>query len=722
MLAEASAAEDISEAPTSEFTLESRIDRLVQRIMEGLCVPFLGAGISMWAPSTTPSPPTLNASKIATNLAKKLAEHLQLASNSTVGHPRRSLRELGLDCAKMNDDGSFKKDTKGKELVPPLGEVAELCWSVLKPTGTCAILQLERWNELRPTAAHHYLAVLVREGLITEVLETNYDEFVEGAVQETFGSDIPGGEENNSAAPVISDLNSYRNHIASPRNDRQWRALVKVVKLNGCAAAYQRAMTAIPPPLPQEQDAAARRIILTEEQLQNWGDKNWARDLLNDRVRSRTLLFIGFGNADPLVRHHSVQVIREFQGNSSPTTGPDNSHGKSTNSERPWHDHKNAPFIAAYDPNLSFYQYQVLRAFRDAHTTKHLESSPSSLGQLDHVASVYANAFLGGDGPKLVPPSKTGLPADAFLAFVAARCICRLARERWFSPESPLHSYLQGALAHPRTLLAELCQALFTGNIEKPAPFAEWLQLQQPTTPGQESSPWATVCFTLRGQEPYRAGYRPFLDSPIKQPMLIVLMALLSALDEKGRLRISSGEELLRRAGAIQRSALGQSASSRIPAYRLVDADPKRGTRAVFATSRIDGFLLDEDGVRSVRTPEDMLPDHSVVIGLGRGNTSAFRRQIWVEVRQPNALTTPEAISSQDLSDGAPKSADRAPTVGVRAIREIYIIGDLAAIRGADGQSVDLVKARHNLQAIAHMPDSILGTSGNWRRYCREMT
>ncbi|WNG56065.1 hypothetical protein F0U59_15830 [Archangium gephyra] len=737
MLAEDRSAEGLLDVSAPEFELENRLERLVHRVMEGLCVPFLGAGISMGASASTDNPPTLNASKIAKNLAKKLGEHLQTISNVADGHPRKSLRNLGLHCAKLKDDGTFEKDGQGNELVPSLGEVSELCWSVLKPTGTCEVLELERWSELLPTAAHHYLAVLVREGLITEVLETNYDEFVERAVQETFGSDGVSFEPGKSFAPVISDLSSYRDHIASPRDELNRRALVKVVKLNGCAAAYQRKMSLLPAGDPKRDDVA-RRIVLTEEQLQDWGDKNWARELLNDRVRSRTLLFIGFGNADPLVRHHSVQVIREFQNGSRPSSLFGDIVGESNMRDQPWYQYKNAPFIAAYDANLTFYQYQVLRAFRDAHSS-HTSFSANgvvdSQKQIEHVASVYANTFLGSDGPKLVPPAKragvkSGLPADVFLEVIAARCLGRLAREKWFSPNSPLHSYLQGALLHPRTLLAEICQILFSSSLDSPALFSNWLRLQRPTTREQRASPWATACFAIRGHNPARGGYRPFLDSPIKQTMLIVLMVLLAQRDESGRLLIPSGEDLIARAGKFPSLPAAVSNRTRRPAYLLVAPERENGTRAVFATSSIDGFLYGDGGVHRVDNAEDMIPDHALVIGLGRGNVGAFRRQIWLEVRQPSLHDSTTAAGVSDGSsrddgrslDGAPRQvAGVEPVVGVRAVREVYVIGDLAAIRGGDSQSVDLIKARNNLKALARMPESFLGTSGGWHRYCQEI-
>ena len=47
-----------------------------------------------------------------------------------------------------------------------------------------------------------------------------------------------------------------------------------------------------------------------ERQLQNWRERKWARDLFNDCLRSRTLVFSGFGSEEPQVRHTALQIAR----------------------------------------------------------------------------------------------------------------------------------------------------------------------------------------------------------------------------------------------------------------------------------------------------------------------------------------------------------------------------------------------------------------------------
>ncbi|RKG86134.1 hypothetical protein D7W82_17535 [Corallococcus sp. CA049B] len=705
-------------AISNSDSLESRLDRLCRRIMDGLCVPFLGAGISLYAPPRPEhqaSAPTIKATEIAANLAQALFKHLPTGS-SPVSTWQQNLRRLGLDCAKLDDNGQGiidnnpDKNGKTNPKTPSLGEVAELCWSILTPVGTCEVLRLEDWSQRLPTAAHHYLATLVREGLITEVLGTNYDEFVEASIRESFGNDKPPSD----PAPVISDLESYRTHIATPRKDGTHQSLVKVVKLNGCATAYRR-VSANPNASHEKRQEAARKIVLTEEQLQGWGDKHWARELLNDRVRSQTLLFIGFGNADPIVRHHSVQVIREFQ---EQATSRLNRDAQSTHNERQWNDHNNAPFIAAYERDLSFYQYQLLRAFRDAHASP---ATDSHQARLDHIASIYENTFLGDDSQHLhlgsTPPPE-GLAADLFLETLATRCICRLATERWFNRESPLHSYLQGALGNPRTILAEICNTLFSGSISNPPLFSSWLRLRLPTRTEQESSPWALACFALRSSNPGRAGYRPFLDSPIKQPMFVVLLALAAKRDPNGVLQLPSATALA--LNSAMGTDTGSSAASKSPSsYRLITEEPAQGVRRVLVTSDIDRLISRLEHDEETADNLNAIPDHSIIIGLGRGNlTGAFRQQLWVKVRpsqQSQATEQPPAPTEEDTAAHIKPGQEHRE---MRVVREIYIVGDLAAIRGGGGTSVDLSQAQANIQTLSRTPESFLDSDEGWRKYC----
>jgi hypothetical protein len=214
---------------SDEEGIEQRMERLVSALLEGRVVPFLGAGISQSARQgnlDTAPKLSLRANDLAQTLAQALLGELSRdAADGAMGltppAARNKLTELALGTAQLSKDGKalpnwepLRWHTVGANLcekhgqsavnayscapkdgdlkiwpaTPSLGEVAELCWSILGPVKTCDTLGLANWNSFLPTPAHHYLAALVREGLVVEILETNYDELVETAVKETFGN------------------------------------------------------------------------------------------------------------------------------------------------------------------------------------------------------------------------------------------------------------------------------------------------------------------------------------------------------------------------------------------------------------------------------------------------------------------------------------------------------------------------------------------------------
>ena len=687
---------------TDPDLLDARIERLVEQVLRGRCLPFLGAGISQGAPGVfepgLAAGLTLNAGKIAARLAELLLAWLDGREGSREDHPferllahtsrhdRRELPEGGWSWSPQRSvdrllDGSGSRrsepaDVRGRvpgdlhaaigeawPEVPPLGEVAELCWSTIGPTKTVEALRLELWREhFSPTAAHHYLAILIREGFITELLETNYDPFVERAVEETYGRDP---ERRGSPASVIHDLQTYRRFIGALRRDGSDDELVRVVKLNGCGEAWAEAKRASGPDSAARLERASLAIGLTEEQLQGWPGKSWARDLLQVRTRSASLFFVGFAGADPLVRHHVLAVLREFRESDPGDDRRDDSPG--------WWERPNAPFMMEYKNALNFAQFQLLRAFRDAHVR---DGAP---------AEVHRNAFLGDDGPGVRrrlgrDPGGEVLPADDLLALVAARATERHLCDRVLSRSSALHAYLLGALQHPESALALLRQALRAPVDDGPTLWTTWTLLDRPSKREQRSSAWATACAALQGKAPGRAGWRPFLASPVKQPMLFVLLLFAQ--------RACRGERALPLAEAL-RALAGDTSGARADASSLGVRLPLGERRRVIATSQVDDVL------RRARDAAVELPAELVVVGLGRG-TTVFRRQI--QRRQP--------------------PGERG-SVGSLSVHVVHVVGDLAALQGPDARAGQRVPdAEAHLLALAEDPGAWTTPRRGWREYC----
>lgn len=174
------------------------------------------------------------------------------------------------------------------------------------------ILEIPEFANVEPTAAHYYIAFLAREGLIDEVITTNYDTCIEEAYCNTFG---PAGAapEGDSPALAIDSLAEYRAKGGKRfTGGRSKQRCLKIYKINGCANKLL-----CKSPEDGDCDRYCENILLTEKDLQDWRNRAWVRDLFRDRLRSRTILFSGFGSDEPQVRHTALQVCEEFASEAS---------------------------------------------------------------------------------------------------------------------------------------------------------------------------------------------------------------------------------------------------------------------------------------------------------------------------------------------------------------------------------------------------------------------
>lgn len=328
------------------------LSRLADRVLRGAVVPFLGAGFSYGArhPDGWTSQPQ--------EMPERLKERLDGVLNAKAcdGAPAAcTLRQV-----RNNDGGS-------------LARLAELGSLLLGPNDVCSTLRIDQYEDLMPLPAHRYLAYLAREGLIREIITTNYDCCLETAFKDCLGPD----QDLSHSLAVITSLDGYR--TMAGRHTRPGHLLI--YKINGCAASYAKESKA---ENLHTRKQAAERIILTERQLQTFRRENWARDLLRDRARTRTLLFSGFGSEEPQIRHTVMDLVEEFQD------------GACLDRSDEVMDLPNAPFIQIHEPQLSFYQLQILIGFLDAHIT------PSrSIEQFEQrIEPVFRNVVSGKAGKR----------------------------------------------------------------------------------------------------------------------------------------------------------------------------------------------------------------------------------------------------------------------------------------------------------------------------------
>ena len=308
----------------------AKMQRLVDRLFEGRLLPFLGAGVSLDAKHETDCSfkPRLNDMKEA--LAKAICERIG-------NEPTQCLKDLLPWEIPGNDSQSWEQY--------PFSWLADIGHWLLGPRGLCEAVGIPKFRGLNPRPAHRYLAYLVREGLLSEIITTNYDGCIERAFRAGFGSrpDVCNRRRSEQALKTIHNLEGYREH-AGLRQTEDGEPVLRLYKINGCADAYAAGKQ------------APEAIILTERQLQQFGERRWARDMLADRARRSALLFCGFSSEEPQVRHTALTIIDEFRNN-----GSDPKRAPHDVAELP-----NAPLIVVHQA-ISFTQAQILMAFHQAH-------------------------------------------------------------------------------------------------------------------------------------------------------------------------------------------------------------------------------------------------------------------------------------------------------------------------------------------------------------------
>lgn len=470
--------------PTNE--VRERIERLVNRLIEQRVVPFLGAGVSKKA---------IHKSGIS-----KLAETDNLVKNVAINIYK--MRHSGNIDRKRWSKWCFESSSLLKASLDKLCEM--YLWLSQEDAENLVknILRIDEFINLEPNPAHRYIAFLAREGLIDEVITTNYDTCLERAYCDTFPC-LEAETDEGIPARVVADLNDFRANAGKVyvQCDGKQRRCLKIYKINGCAKRFS------------EDNSTINNILLTEYQLQDWRQRHWARDLFRDRLRSRTLVFSGFGSDEPQVRHTALQVVEEFQ-------YVDDSSKKESDSscKHEWWKLPNAPYIAAYEKSLSFNQIQILRSFAKAH------------GASLTFDEVHRNAFTGNDAG-FFGCDKQSLPADVFWKRVFQVTFWRILKE-YCTQGSRAFNYLSAVVPPTEALFQEMLD--WIAPEDKPfGRFPELLDIEK----GSYYTPLSlwVWCVRYRYSMPERGWYAPLKERPVLIPILFLILHLIVGGDEEMR-------------------------------------------------------------------------------------------------------------------------------------------------------------------------------------------
>ena len=321
------------------------------------------------------------------------------------------------------------------------------------PYETCKRIDVKRFKKLCTLPAHRYLARLAREGLIREIITTNYDTCIETAWRGTFSSKRSTGIKG---PVVVRSLGEYRVR-GSIREDRRGQPTLHVYKINGCAKAWAKSVKAAR--CTEEKNRASARIILSEAQLHSFRTDRWAEDLFRDRARSRALVFSGFGSDEPQVRYTLLKLAAEFR-----SLAEEN--GQTTSEI--W-EQGNAPFVTTFDDRLTFPQSQILRGFALTHSGKNGHVPFDQLVNEDeaNVLTGRDASWLKEDGPSRHRDvaSEPRLPADLLWMRVFQAAWGRLIRLH-VQRGKPFFRWLENSGIHaPARVAEELVDWLYPENV-----------------------------------------------------------------------------------------------------------------------------------------------------------------------------------------------------------------------------------------------------------------
>lgn len=487
-----------------------KLERLIERFFTGRVVPFIGAGVSINAVHEDGRKGLADSSRMVKAIVSELRKlRIKAQENEWIRWICRFLECELLDRDRCEDDKCLLKQlsnpSESDKYLNKYAALDKLCeiytWASEKDSGdgkqaslhklVFEVLLIPEFSELQPQPAQRYISFLAREKLIDEIITTNYDCCFEKAFQQTF-QDRPA-----DTALVITDLDEYRRFSGKFYASSGSRCL-KIYKINGCAGKLKKSTL-------KQEDYPPEKILLMERQLQSWRERSWARDLFHDCLRSRTLLFSGFGSEEPQVRHTALQISEEFQ-----NTGDNKA---DTDQVSCW-DLPNAPFIAAFENILSFNQLQILYSYASAHN--------SSLEYKD----IHSNVFMGTDRKFLDSETEQGEPtlsADLFWEKVYQAAFWRLFKEHC-RPDTTFYAYLSSRIYTKDALLFRFINWLVPDD----QPFGRFPQLLKLNGNGVNTlTTWLNCIRYGRangGSTPVQGLYLPLIENPLLFPLLLLIL------------------------------------------------------------------------------------------------------------------------------------------------------------------------------------------------------
>lgn len=403
--------------------VDSRFTRLVNRFLDGGVVPFIGAGVSLTATCTSDGKPIACTRYMVNSIQAAIAKGCENHRDMVTELPIKRLGPPSL--AMLAEKYVWMQSLEGCNH-PYTSLVYE-------------VLRVPEFTELCLLPAHRYIAFLAREGCIEEIITSNYDTCLSRAFRQSFENTY-----SDATVAEIADLDAYRAHAGRRRHEGNG-PMLKIYHINGCAECLLKDEE------PEYREEQSKTILLTEAQLQDWRQRHWSREMLKDRLRTRSIIFSGFGSPEPQVRHTVMQVIEEFGLQSKEQGGQGENEQESGNMNSLW-EHCNAPFIHAYEEKPTFEQKQILFEF----------AAKNNNGDLPDELISESNCFTGKDtgffqngAVRQAENEQNRLPADIFWQYIYTAVFWRLLEEE-FKPGSAFWYFIDSLVPCADVLMKKM--------------------------------------------------------------------------------------------------------------------------------------------------------------------------------------------------------------------------------------------------------------------------
>ncbi len=360
------------------------IEYVVKQILEKNCTIVLGSGISNNAEGLEVYQNPHRINNMKTNIDELDGKKKTLAelTQNEIWNTKRYLHHL------INNRGRFKNFNNAT--------INRYIHNKL-----ISKLFINQFYKLNPTRAHYYIAFLAREGLISDIITTNYDCCMEKAYLKIWKEqyNLEGGNDNLPVVRIFDNATFARYASKKKYNCEDDTYILKVYKINGCAYAITH------------NEATAESILLTETQLQDWRKRQWAADFFRHKLRTSTLFFIGYGSDEPQVLHTIQKVFEE------------NDNNLADNHVSNVYEMTNAPVVSVYD-NISFTHQYIVKQY-------YLHNG-LSIGKSDKLIIDRKNEMVKEQFGK-----KENLPADSLMELIYKEVLKNLIKKALIYSSNP---------------------------------------------------------------------------------------------------------------------------------------------------------------------------------------------------------------------------------------------------------------------------------------------